>query len=66
MVDLRIGRHGVIIILVLFLTFAIEDILIWINRGAVPGIEFFVASIVLLVVFAILIRDARNHRPPEV
>lgn len=64
MVEFRIGRHGVILLVLLFLLLAGEDILIWVNTGAVPSLEFFVGMVVVLAVVALALREAISHPPP--
>ena len=61
MVDLHIGRHGVIILLVVFLLLAAEDILIWINAGVIPAVEFWFAMAIVLVIVALAIHEANLH-----
>ncbi|WP_410767160.1 hypothetical protein [Haloferax sp. DFSO60] len=65
MVNFHIGRGGVVIILLLFLLLELEDILIWVNTGSLPAIEFFVATIIVLGVVAFAIREAVAHPPPR-
>jgi hypothetical protein len=65
MVDLEIGRHGVILLVILFLIFGLEDILIWINRGELPAVEFFVGLILVLALVAWAVREAQLHPPPR-
>lgn len=63
MVDLRIGVHGLIILLVVFLLLGLEDILIWINSGVIPGVEFLIATFIVVIVFALAIREANVRSP---
>lgn len=63
MVDFQIGRHGVILLVALFLLLGMEDILIWVNTGTLPAIEFFVAMFLVLGVFALAVREAVLHPP---
>ncbi|MFC7115232.1 hypothetical protein ACFQH2_10140 [Natronoarchaeum sp. GCM10025703] len=63
--DLRIGKHGVAVLVAIFLILTIEDIFIWINSGIVPGIEFFIASLAVVVVFALAIRQSQKYDPPD-
>lgn len=65
MVELDIGKHGVILLVLLFLVMGIEDILIWLNTGALPAIEFFIAIVIVLSILALAIREARHHPPPR-
>lgn len=65
MVKLRIGRHGVIILVLLFLLLGAEDVLIWYNTGALPAIEFFVAMLVVLGIVALAIYESVVHPPPR-
>ncbi|AFK21279.1 hypothetical protein E6P09_17065 (plasmid) [Haloferax mediterranei ATCC 33500] len=61
--ELDIGRTGVAILLVLFLILGVEDVYVWTVSGVVPGIEFFVALVFVLVIAFIAIREAREHPP---
>lgn len=63
--DLNIGRTGLIIVLVVFLLLAIEDILIWLNSGVLPGIEFLIAALLLAGLFLMGINQVRNQRYPR-
>lgn len=65
MVDLHIGKHGVILLALLFVILAFEDVLIWFNRGEVPAIEFFVGLVLVLAVIAAAIYEAELYRPPR-
>jgi hypothetical protein len=65
MVELDVGRTGVAILVLLFLLLTAEDLLVWINAGSVPGIEFFLGAAVVLVVAFFAIRQARSHPPPR-
>jgi len=65
MVQLNIGRRGVLLLVLLFVVMGIEDILIWLNTGEVPTIEFFVGMVIVLTVFALAIREANRHPPPR-
>lgn len=62
---LRIGRTGALVVLLIFLLLAAEDIFIWLNGGAVPGIEFFLAAILVVVLLVAGILEAREHPPPQ-
>lgn len=64
MADLQIGRHGVILLVVLFLLLAAEDVLIWVESGVVPGVEFFLASLVVGATMAYVIREVQKYEPP--
>jgi len=64
MVDLHIGRHGILILLVLFLIMGLEDILVWMNSGVIPGLEFLIAAVIVLAVVVLAIRQANRHPPP--
>lgn len=61
--DLDIGTTGVVLLALLFLIFGTEDLLIWVNDGVVPGLEFFVGLLVLLAATLLAIREARRHPP---
>lgn len=65
MVQLKIGRHGVLLLVLLFVIMGIEDILIWLNTGEVPIIEFFAGMVIILTVFALAIQEANRHPPPR-
>ena len=65
MVELEIGRHGVLILLILFLLLGFEDILIWVNQGIMPAIEFFLAMVLVLGVIMFALREANRHKPPN-
>jgi len=65
MVDLHIGRHGVVLLAILFLLLGIEDILIWLNSGEIPAIEFFLGLVLVLAVIAGAIYEAEHFRPPR-
>lgn len=65
MFSLKMGRNGVLILLFVFILLGAEDVLIWVNSGIVPGVEFFIAMLLILVVFAIAIRQAIAHPPPS-
>lgn len=60
--QLGIGRTGVLIVLLVFLLLAVEDIVIWVNSGVIPGIEFFLASLVVVGIIVVAILQARSHR----
>lgn len=64
MVEADIGRNGVLVLVALFLILAAEDVLIWVRSGIVPAIEFFVGMVLVLVVVAFAIWEARHHPPP--
>lgn len=63
--DLHIGRTGLILVFVVFLLLAVEDVFIWLNRGVVPGIEFFVASLILVGLLVLAINQVRRERFPR-
>lgn len=65
MVEIHIGRHGVILLVLLFLLLASEDILIWVNSGTVPAIEFFAGLLLVLAVVTLAIWEANQHPPPR-
>jgi len=65
MVQLNIGRRGVLLLVLLFVVMGMEDILIWLNTGEVPTIEFFVGMVIVLTVFALAIRELKRHPPPR-
>lgn len=65
MVDLDIGRHGLVILLILFAVLGAEDVLIWVNSGVVPAVEFFLATLLVLIVVAVAIRESMRHAPPD-
>ena len=65
MVDLHIGRHGVILLAILFVILGFEDALVWLNSGDLPAIEFFVGLILVLAMIAGAIYEADQHRPPR-
>ena len=58
----RIDGTGAVILLLVFLLLGAEDILIWVNGGVVPGIEFFLASLLVVGLLAVAILQARDHR----
>lgn len=60
-----IGKHGVILLVLVFLLRGIEDILIWLNTGALPAIEFFIGIVIVPSILALAIREARHHPPPR-
>lgn len=63
--ELGIGKTGVAIVVALFLILTAEDLIIWIRSGAVPGLEFFLGVLLVLVVVILAIREARSHPPPR-
>jgi hypothetical protein len=63
MVNLHIGKHGVVLLVLLFLLLGIEDVLIWVRDGDLPALEFFVGLVIVLVVVAWAVRQA-NLFPP--
>ena len=63
--NLQIGRTGLLIVLAIFLLLVAEDVLIWVNSGVIPGVEFFLASLLVVVVFFLAIREAGRHPPPR-
>ncbi|MFC7201981.1 hypothetical protein ACFQJC_00490 [Haloferax namakaokahaiae] len=65
MVNLHIGKHGALLVVFLFFLLEFEDILIWVNTGSTPAIEFFVASLVVLGVVVFAVREAVAHPPPR-
>ncbi|MFB6171941.1 MAG: hypothetical protein ABEJ23_05355 [Haloarculaceae archaeon] len=64
MVELQIGRHGVVLLIFMFLLLGAEDILVWLNSGDLPAAEFFVGMLVVLGVILLAIREAIQHPPP--
>lgn len=65
MVDLDVGRSGAIVLLAVFALLAAEDALIFLNRGVVPGVEFFLASMLVLLVLAYVIAVSLRHDPGD-
>lgn len=65
MVEFRIGRHGVVLLVLLFVILGSEDVLIWLNTGSLPAIEFFVGMLLVLVVVALAVHEAVLHPPPR-
>lgn len=65
MADFHVGRTGAIVLLVVFALLVVEDVLIRLNRGIVPGIEFFLASVLVAVVLAYVINTALRHDPGD-
>lgn len=64
MVELHIGRHGVIILVILFVILTVEDVFVWINSGVVPGIEFFVGAVLVVAIIGFAIQEGMTYRPP--
>lgn len=62
---LRIGRTGALLVLLVFLLLAVEDVFVWLNGGAVPGIEFFVAAVLVVVLLVAGVFEAQQHPPPR-
>lgn len=60
---LGIGRTGVAIILLLFVILGVEDVYVWAVSGTLPGVEFFFALLLVLVISFVAIREARAHPP---
>ena len=65
MVELHIGKHGVALLILLFLFLGLEDVLVWVNSGTVPAVEFFVGLLLVLGVAAFAVREATLHPPPR-
>lgn len=65
MARLRIGRHGLLLLLALFLLLGFEDVAIWLRTGALPAVEFFVALLLVVATAAVAIREAVRHPPPR-
>lgn len=65
MAELRIGRHGVVLLALLVLLLGAEDIVVWVRSGELPAIEFFVGLCVVLVTIALAIYEANRHRLPH-
>lgn len=65
MVELHIGKHGVVLLILLFLLLGLEDVLVWVNSGTVPAVEFFVGLLLVLGVAAFAVREATLHPPPR-
>lgn len=65
MVDVHIGRHGVILLVLLFVLLAFEDVLVWLNSGTLPAAEFFVGLLLVLGVVTFAIWEANLHPPPR-
>lgn len=63
MVEFHIGRHGVILLVACFLLLGAEDVLIWLRTGTLPAVEFFLASVLVLGVLAVAVREAVIHPP---
>jgi hypothetical protein len=63
MVEPDVGRHGLAILLVLFVILGVEDVLVWLNSGTVPGIEFFLAALLVVAIAAAAIRESSRHAP---
>lgn len=58
-----VGRTGVFIVLILFVVLGIEDVYLWVIEGTIPGLEFFLALVIVLIVTVVAIREARTHPP---
>jgi hypothetical protein len=63
--ELGLGRTGIGILLAVFLMLTASDIVIWIRDGIVPGVEFFIGTLVVLIVVFLAVRGARAHPPPR-
>ncbi|MFC6825751.1 hypothetical protein [Halopelagius fulvigenes] len=61
--DVRLGKHGAVLLAVLFVVLLAEDALIWLRGGAVPGIEFFAGTLAVLAVVAVAVYEANRHPP---
>lgn len=57
-----IGRTGALIVVLVFLRLAAEDILIWVNSGVIPGTESSLAALLVVGLFVVAILQARSHR----
>lgn len=64
MIDLHIGKHGVVLIVLMFVLLTAEDVFVWLNSGVLPGVEFFVGVLVVLGIVVFAIRESRLHPPP--
>lgn len=52
-----------VFLLVLCVLLFVEDLLIWVEQGTVPGIEFFIFAVVAFTAVYLGFRPARLHRP---
>lgn len=62
--EFDVGKTGALILAVLFVILTAEDVFVWVTAGSVPGIEFFLGLVLVVVVWFYAIRAARHHRPP--
>lgn len=65
MVDIDVGWAGAGLLVLVFLLLGAEDVVVWLNGGAVPGVEFFVVAVLVVAVLALAIRRARANPPPR-
>ena len=65
MVDLDVGPAGAVLLVLVFVLLGAEDVVIWVRAGEVPGLEFFVAAVMLVVVLWLAVRQARANPPPR-
>ncbi|RDI70606.1 hypothetical protein [Halopelagius longus] len=61
--DIGLGKHGAVLLAVLFVVLLAEDALIWLRSGAVPGVEFFAGTLAVLAVTAVAVYEANRHPP---
>ena len=64
MIGESLGRTGIVVLLIAIAILGGENLLIFLNSGALPAIEFLLFEAVVIAILAIAIREARRRRPP--
>lgn len=62
--NVPLGRTGIVVLLIAIVLLLGEDLLIFYNSGAIPAIEFLLLDVVVIVILAIAIREARRRKLP--
>ena len=60
----RIGTLGWALVFAVALAFLVEDVYLFLTRGAAFGVEFLAAGLVVVVVLFFGLRQMGIHRPP--
>lgn len=64
MLRVDLGRTGLVVLAIVFGLLAGEDLLIYLNRGTLPAIEFLLIDVLVLGIIIVAITEARRRQPP--